>query len=99
MSEKSIRIGLVGFGVVGSGVAKILLEDAGFIEAKTGIKLELATIVDLDTTTERPVKLPKGLHDERAQGRRQGPHIVRGAERHCRRDHSRDVPGPAGSRR
>jgi homoserine dehydrogenase len=61
MAEKKIRIGLVGFGVVGSGVAKILLEDAAFIEAKTGIKLELATIVDLDTTTERPVKLPDGL--------------------------------------
>ena len=61
MAEKKIRIGLVGFGVVGSGVAKILLEDAGYIETKTGIKLELATIVDLDTTTERPVKLPEGM--------------------------------------
>ncbi len=61
MAEKSIKIGLVGFGVVGSGVAKILLEDAAYITAKTGIKLELVTIVDLDTTTERPVKLPDGL--------------------------------------
>jgi len=42
MADKCVKIGLVGFGVVGSGVAKILLEDAGFIEAKTGIKLELA---------------------------------------------------------
>jgi len=61
MADKCVKIGLVGFGVVGSGVAKILLEDAGFIEAKTGIKLELARIVDLDTTTARPVKLPDGL--------------------------------------
>ncbi|MDD5010972.1 MAG: homoserine dehydrogenase [Phycisphaerae bacterium] len=58
MSEKTIKIGIVGFGTVGSGVAKILLEDAGHIEARTGIKLELAKVVDIDTRTERSVKLP-----------------------------------------
>jgi homoserine dehydrogenase len=61
MSDKTIKIGLVGFGTVGSGVAKILLEDSDYIKAKTGIKLELAKIVDVDTKKERPVKLPPGI--------------------------------------
>ncbi|MBU2458245.1 MAG: homoserine dehydrogenase [Planctomycetes bacterium] len=61
MSEKTIKIGIVGFGTVGSGVAKILLEDADHIKARTGIKLELAKVVDIDTKKERPVKLPDGI--------------------------------------
>lgn len=61
MADKTIKIGLVGFGTVGSGVAKILLEDSDYIKAKTGIKLELAKIVDVDTKKERPVKLPAGI--------------------------------------
>jgi len=61
MSEKTIKIGIVGFGTVGSGVAKILLEDSDYIKARTGIRLELARVVDIDTKKERPVKLPAGI--------------------------------------
>jgi homoserine dehydrogenase len=61
MADKTIKIGIVGFGTVGSGVAKILLEDSDYIKARTGIKLELAKIVDVDTKKERPVKLPAGI--------------------------------------
>ncbi|MFA5291796.1 MAG: homoserine dehydrogenase [Phycisphaerae bacterium] len=61
MSEKTIKIGIVGFGTVGSGVAKILLEDSDYIEARTGIRLELTRVVDVDTKKERPVKLPAGI--------------------------------------
>lgn len=61
MAEKTVKIALVGFGTVGSGVAKILLEDADYIEAKTGIRLELAKVVDIDTKGTRKVALPKGL--------------------------------------
>lgn len=61
MSEKHIKVGLVGFGVVGTGVAKILIENADVIENETGMKLELASIVDLDTTTDRGVDLPEGI--------------------------------------
>jgi len=61
MSKNKIKIGLVGFGVVGSGVAKILLENADSIEKKTCMCLELSRIVDVNTTSERPVKVPKGI--------------------------------------
>jgi homoserine dehydrogenase len=61
MADTTIKIGLVGFGTVGAGVAKIILEDADYIESRTGVRLELATVVDLDTTTKRPVELPDGM--------------------------------------
>ena len=61
MVEKKVRIGLVGFGTVGSGVAKLIIEDGDSIAAKTGVRLELGCVVDVDTDSSRPVKLPDGV--------------------------------------
>ena len=51
----------MGFGTVGSGVAKLILEDADGIAAKMGVRLELACVVDVDTERPRPVQLPNGV--------------------------------------
>ncbi|MHC4455876.1 MAG: homoserine dehydrogenase [Planctomycetota bacterium] len=61
MAEKQVKVGLVGFGTVGCGVAKLILEEAERIAAKTGIRLELGSVVDIDTQRPRPVKLPAGV--------------------------------------
>ena len=61
MAGKTVRVGLVGFGTVGSGVAKLILEDANRMAAKTGIRLELGCVVDIDTQRPRPVRLPDGV--------------------------------------
>jgi len=61
MAEKIVKVGLVGFGTVGCGVAKLIAEDADLIAAKTGLRLELACVVDIDTKSARPVKLPDGI--------------------------------------
>ena len=61
MAEKIVKVGLVGFGTVGTGVAKLLLEEADSIAAKTGLRLELACVVDSDTQSPRPVKLLDGI--------------------------------------
>ncbi|MDT8303327.1 MAG: homoserine dehydrogenase [Sedimentisphaerales bacterium] len=61
MAEKLVKIGLVGFGTIGSGVAKLILEDADSIAAKTGLRLVLACVVDIDTKSPRPVRLPEGI--------------------------------------
>ncbi len=61
MAEKTIKVGLVGFGTIGSGVAKLLLDEADSIAAKTGLRLELACVVDTDIASARPVKLPAGI--------------------------------------
>ena len=61
MDERKVKIGLVGFGTIGSGIAKLIIENADLIAARTGLRLELACVVDIDTTSERPIKLPEGL--------------------------------------
>jgi len=61
MTEKIVKIGLAGFGTVGSGVAKIILQQADSIAAKTGLRLQLSCVVDKDVDSPRPVKLPDGI--------------------------------------
>jgi homoserine dehydrogenase len=61
MARRTVRVGLAGFGNVGTGVARSIIEDGDSIEAKTGIRLELACVVDTDTKSERSVKLPEGV--------------------------------------
>jgi homoserine dehydrogenase len=61
MAERTVRVGIAGFGTVGTGVAKLILERADAIAIKTGLRLELACVVDIDTTSPRPVKLPEGV--------------------------------------
>ncbi len=61
MDERIVKVGLAGFGTVGSGVARLITENADSIAARTGIRLELARVVDIDTTSERPVTLPGGI--------------------------------------
>ncbi|MHC4574360.1 MAG: homoserine dehydrogenase [Planctomycetota bacterium] len=61
MAEKQVKVGLVGFGTVGCGMAQLILEEADSIAAKTGLRLQLGCVVDIDTKSPRPVKLPHGL--------------------------------------
>jgi homoserine dehydrogenase len=61
VEEKRVRVGLVGFGTVGTGVAKLICEEGDTIAAKMGVRLELACVVDVDTHTPRPVQLPDGV--------------------------------------
>ncbi len=61
MAEKKVKVGLVGFGTVGCGVAKLITEEADAIAAKTSLRLELACVVDIDTQSPRLVKLADGI--------------------------------------
>ena len=48
-----VGVGLIGFGTVGSGVVKILLENAGLIRRRVGVPIELVRVADLDVTRDR----------------------------------------------
>ena len=58
---KSINIGLLGFGTVGTGVVKILQQNSGVIEKRLGAKLNLKWIADLDIDRDRGVKVDKNI--------------------------------------
>lgn len=55
--EKVINVGIVGMGVVGTGVAKILLNQGRLLSERTGTRFVLKTVVDLDWERERGVDL------------------------------------------
>lgn len=56
-----VGVGLIGFGTVGSGVVKILLENAGLIRRRVGVPIELVRVADLDVTRDRGITLPPGV--------------------------------------
>ncbi|HEX9079481.1 MAG TPA: homoserine dehydrogenase, partial [Desulfuromonadaceae bacterium] len=50
-----IKVGLIGFGNIGAGVVKLLNENSSLIAEKTGSRVVLKAIADLDITTDRGV--------------------------------------------
>ncbi len=57
---RTVRIGLLGLGVVGSAVAKAIVEDRGMAE-RSDVKLELGKIAVRDLSKKRAVALPPEL--------------------------------------
>ena len=64
---KEIKVGLIGFGTVGSGVARILQKNSRLIEKRMGARLILKRIADVDLKTDRGVKLRPGVLTPRAE--------------------------------
>ena len=58
---REINIGLLGYGTVGTGVAKLLIENKEILTARVGAHLNLKWIADIDTETERGIRLPDGI--------------------------------------
>lgn len=58
---KQIGVAILGFGTVGAGVAKGLVENADVLRERTGLDIVLRRVADLDTETDRGVALPPGV--------------------------------------
>jgi homoserine dehydrogenase len=56
-----VGVGVVGFGTVGTGVVKILLENAALIRRRVGVPIDLVRVADLDMTRDRGITLPPGV--------------------------------------
>ena len=56
-----INIGLIGFGKVGSGAVRLLIENQDSIARKVGSRLRIARIADVDITTPRQVEVHRSL--------------------------------------
>ncbi|MBW1615473.1 MAG: homoserine dehydrogenase [Deltaproteobacteria bacterium] len=57
---KKLNIGLLGLGTVGTGTAKILIENKEIIKKKTGANLHLKKAADIDLNKKRGVVFEKG---------------------------------------
>ncbi len=58
---KKIRVGLIGFGTVGTGVVKILKKNASLIKQRAGVGFELKTVADLDIKRDRQIEIDKSI--------------------------------------
>jgi homoserine dehydrogenase len=61
MATKEVNIGIIGFGTVGSGTVRILLENSAELKGRTGLDIKVKRIADLDITRDRGVRLPAGV--------------------------------------
>ena len=58
---RPVKLGMIGCGTVGTGVAKLLIEKQQMIQDRTGIPLELKYVADLDQTTDRGITFAPGV--------------------------------------
>jgi len=56
-----VRVGVIGFSNVGAALIRLLTEEADAIEARTGVRLELARVAVKDVSKRRTVPLPEGM--------------------------------------
>lgn len=66
-AKHMINIGIIGFGTVGTGTARILLKNRELLKQRTGIDINLRKIADLDIRRDRGIKLPKGILTTKAE--------------------------------
>ena len=65
--DREIRVGLIGFGTIGTGVVKLLQRNQAQIRARLGARLTLARIADIDLTTDRGVKVDRKILTNNAE--------------------------------
>src|SRR6185295_18547826 len=56
-----VRVGLIGWGTIGTGVVKLLQRNKAQIRERLGANLVLGGIADLDLTTDRGIKVDRKL--------------------------------------
>jgi len=56
-----INIGILGCGIVGTGVARILIEKSDLLQSRTNALLNLKYVADLDTQTDRGILFEQGV--------------------------------------
>jgi len=64
---KPINIGLLGCGTVGTGVAKLLIENKNLLTARVGTDLILKWVADVDTETDRGIAFAEGVFTANAR--------------------------------
>ncbi len=72
---KEIKVGLIGFGTVGTGVVKILQKNSKLIENRMGAKVILKRVADVDLKTDRGVRLKPGVLTRKAEEVIEDPEI------------------------
>ncbi len=59
--DNKINIGLIGFGTIGSGVVKSLMERRDMLLKRAGMDFNLSLVCDKDLSSKRDVNIPKSM--------------------------------------
>ena len=58
---KRINIGILGCGIVGTGVARLLIEKQKLLQSRIGADIHLKYVADIDTKTDRGISFDEGV--------------------------------------
>lgn len=61
MRKDAVNVGIIGFGTVGSGTVRILLENGDILSQRLGFPVTLRRVADKDTGRDRGIALPPGM--------------------------------------
>ncbi len=73
--KKTVNVGLIGFGTVGTGVVKLFNHNGSLIDKKAGLNVRLKKIVDLDIKRDRGVNIDKYMLSAKAEDILNDPEI------------------------
>jgi homoserine dehydrogenase len=70
-----VDVGIIGFGTVGTGTVRILLENRELLKERLGFEINLRRIADLDIVRNRGITLPVGVLSTDVDALLNDPHI------------------------
>jgi homoserine dehydrogenase len=70
-----INVGIIGFGTVGTGTVRILLENKDILKERLGFEINLRRVAVRDIFTKRGIKVPKGVLTKDVDSLLNDPHI------------------------
>ena len=56
-----VKVAIIGFGVIGSGVISLIQQSAELLKKRSGVQIELSRVVDVDIERPRDVKVDRQL--------------------------------------
>ncbi len=75
MKKKTIKVGLLGFGTVGSGTYRMLTTNANTISYTTGVSIEVSKILVRDLSKKREISAPAALFTDQPDDILKNPDI------------------------
>ena len=61
MQDRTVKVGFIGLGIVGSGAARILLDHSDDLAARAGVRIEIGRVAVRTSTKPRDVSLPSEI--------------------------------------
>lgn len=61
MKKDMVNVGIIGFGTVGTGTVRILLENKDVLKERLGFEISLKRIADIDIKRDRGINIPEGV--------------------------------------